>query len=313
MKTLKNKLYLAPMAGVTDWAFRSVCRELVPALTTVTEMVSSKGLIFNDEKTGRLLKTDGSPCGVQIFGSEPDTMARAAVLALERSGADFIDINMGCPTPKIVRNGDGCALMKNPALCGEITAAVAETVSVPVTVKIRSGWDKGSLNAAEVAMICERNGAAAVCVHGRTRAQQYEGRADWEVIAEVKAAVKIPVVVNGDIRSAETALKALRDTKADAVMVGRAALGNPFLLAEIAAALGDLPAPAPTTLKDRAYRAGMQFEKAVSDKGERAAVLEMRKHLCWYLHGLPHTQALKREIIAMNTRRDVERMLRDWR
>ena len=301
------------MAGVTDWAFRSVCRELEPRIATVTEMVSSKGLIFGDKKTERLLRADGSPCGVQIFGGDPETVARAAVLALERSGADFIDINMGCPTPKIVRNGDGCALMKNPALCGAIVAAAARAVKAPVTVKIRSGWDRGSLNAAEVAAVCEQNGAAAVCVHGRTRVQQYDGRADWDIIAGVKAAVKIPVIANGDIRSAETALRALSHTKADAVMVGRAALGNPFVLAEICAAIEGLPAPKPPVLEERARWAGIQLERALSDKGERPAVLEMRRHFCWYLHGLPRTQALKREIIAMNTRHDAERVLEKWR
>lgn len=317
MKTLKNNvfsaLYLAPMAGVTDWAFRSVCRRAVPTVTTITEMVSSKGLIYNDAKTTRLLRTDGSPCGVQIFGSEPESMARAAVIALEMSDADFVDINMGCPTPKIVRNGDGCALMLKPALCGEIVAAVTAAVSVPVTVKMRRGWDKGSVNAVEVARICESAGAAAVCVHGRTRAQHYEGRADWDTIADVKAAVEIPVIANGDIDSADTALRVLRRTKADAVMVGRAALGNPFVIAEIAVALEGQAPIAPPSMDERTYWAREQFELAVSDKGERAAVLEARKHLCWYLHGVPHTHSLKREIVAVTSRQDVDRVLRQWK
>lgn len=306
-----SRIYLAPMAGVTDWAFRTICRRFAP-LVTVTEMVSSKGLVFKDKKTAQLLQVDGSPCGIQIFGSEPQTMAKAAALALEQSGADFIDINMGCPTPKIVRNGDGCALMQNPALCGEIVAAVKAAVNVPVTVKLRRGWDRGSLNAAEVAKICEDAGAAAICVHGRTRAQQYSGQADWDSIGEVKAAVKIPVIANGDICSGDVALRVLRRTKADAVMVGRAALGNPFIFAEVHAVLEGLEPPAEPDLQARAYWAGEHFKLMLEDKGERVAVLEARKHFCWYLHGLPHSQRYKQEIISMRTADDAERVLKRW-
>jgi len=239
-------------------------------------------------------------------------MAKAAVLALERSGADFLDINMGCPTPKIVKNGDGCALMQNPKLCGEIVAAVTAAVDIPVTVKMRRGWDRGSLNAVEVAKICEDAGAAAVCVHGRTRAQQYSGRADWDTIAEVKAALQIPVIANGDICSAEAAIGALKRTKADAVMVGRAALGNPFIFREVHSALSGLPAPKPSNLRERAHWAGEQFKLMCEDKGERVAVLEARKHFCWYLHGLPHSQGYKKGIISMQTADDVKKVLELW-
>ncbi|MCL2080749.1 MAG: tRNA dihydrouridine synthase DusB [Oscillospiraceae bacterium] len=311
MLNISHAIYLAPMAGVTDWAYRAVCRQFAP-IVTVSEMVSAKALVYQDSKTSRLLRKDGSPYGVQLFGSEPDTMAKAAVIALEKSGADFLDINMGCPTPKIVKNGDGCALMQSPALCGEIVAAVAAAVDVPVTVKLRLGWDRGSLNAAGVAKICEDAGAAAVCVHGRTRAQQYGGRADWDAIAEVKAALGIPVIANGDICSAETAVRALKRSKADAVMVGRAALGNPFIFRELYAVLSGLPVPAPPDIRERARWAGEQFRLMREDKGERVAVLEARKHFCWYLHGLPYSQRYKREIIAMNTAEDAERVLEQW-
>jgi tRNA-dihydrouridine synthase B len=287
-------------------------------------MVSSKALVYQDSKTSRLLKREPrdlnmqSPSsrhpayGVQLFGSDPETMAKAAVLALERSEADFLNINMGCPTPKIVKNGDGCALMQNPDLCGHIVAAIVAAVNVPVTVKMRRGWDRSSLNAVEVAKICEDAGAAEVCVHGRTRAQQYSGRADWDSIAEVKAALKIPVIANGDICSAETAIRALKRTKADAVMVGRAALGNPFIFREIYAALTGLPEPEPPTLRERAHWAGEQFKLMCEDKGERVAVLESRKHFCWYLHGLPHSQRYKKDITNMQTDNDVKRVLNQW-
>jgi tRNA-dihydrouridine synthase B len=308
------------MAGVTDWAFRSICRRFAP-IVTVSEMVSSKALVYQDSKTSRLLRNDTSPVlpggapayGVQLFGSDPETMAKAAVLALGRSGADFLNINMGCPTPKIVRNGDGCALMQKPELCGEIVAAIVAAVGVPVTIKIRRGWDKGSLNAVEVAKICESAGASAVCVHGRTRAQQYSGRADWDSIAEVKAAVKIPVIANGDICSAESAVGALKRTKADAIMVGRAALGNPFIFREIHAALSGQPLPESPSLQERAHWAGEQFMLMCEDKGERVAVLEARKHFCWYLHGLPHSQRFKKDIISMQTEDDVRRVLNQWK
>ncbi|MCL2084909.1 MAG: tRNA dihydrouridine synthase DusB [Oscillospiraceae bacterium] len=303
--TAGRRLALAPMAGVTDLAFRAVCRAFAP-LITVTEMVSSRGLVYRDAKTVRLtaLGEGEHPAGVQIFGSDPSCMAEAAVIALDMSGADFVDINMGCPTPKIVKNGDGCALMRDPPLAGRIVEAVCAAVDVPVTVKFRRGWDKGSLNAVEFARICEQAGASAVCVHGRTKAQMYAGAADWDDIAAVRAAVGIPVIVNGDIHSAETALRAKRHTGADFVMAGRAALGNPFVFAELDAALNGRPIPGPPTPEARAEWAGKQFALALEHKGERAAVLEARRHFCWYLHGLPRAGRLKAEIVAMRTRGD---------
>jgi tRNA-dihydrouridine synthase B len=310
--TAGRLLALAPMAGVTDLAFRTVCRAFAP-IVTVTEMVSSKGLVYRDKKTGILTKLgpDEHPAGVQIFGHQPDCMAQAAVIALELSGADFVDINMGCPTPKIVKNGDGCALMRDPELAGRVVGAVAAAVNVPVTVKFRRGWDKGSLNAVEFAKICEQAGAAAVCVHGRTRAQLYSGVADWDDIGAVKKAAGIPVIANGDIDSPETAARALRRTGADLLMVGRAAFGDPFLFGRIQAFLTGQAPPEPPDMPARALWAQRQFELAASEKGEYAAVLEARKYFCWYLHGLPRTGRLKSWIIAMRTRDDVKRALEE--
>ena len=305
------RLVLAPMAGVTDLAFRAVCRAFAP-IVTVTEMVSSKGLVYRDAKTARLtaLAEGEHPAGVQIFGSDPACMAQAAAIALEMSGADFVDINMGCPTPKIVKNGDGCQLMRDPELAGRIIEAVRSAVNVPVTVKFRRGWDKGSLNAVEFARMCEQAGASAVCVHGRTKAQMYGGAADWDCIAAVKAAVGIPVVANGDICSPETALRALKHTGADMLMAGRAAFGNPFLFGELDAAINGRPVPAPPAPSQRAHWAGVQFGLALENRGERPAILEARRHFCWYLHGLPRAGWLKAEIISMKTRGDAYEALK---
>ncbi|MBO4419165.1 MAG: tRNA dihydrouridine synthase DusB, partial [Oscillospiraceae bacterium] len=234
---------LAPMAGVTDFAFREICAEL-GADGTVTEMVSAKALCYGDKKTASLLRRNkGVRCGVQIFGSEPEFMARGAQLALELSGCDYVDINMGCPMPKIVNNGEGSALMKDPALAGRIVRAVCDAVNVPVTVKTRKGWDKSHVNAVELAQAVQENGAAAITVHGRTKTMLYSGTADWDVIAQVKQAVSIPVIANGDVISPEAALRCLRWTGADGLMVGRAAFGDPWLFRQIRAALDGDPIP----------------------------------------------------------------------
>ena len=233
---IENPLILGPMAGVTDWAFRTICAEL-GANITVTEMVSSRALVYQDKKSAALLrKNDGSLCGAQIFGNDPQIMAQAAVLALEISDCDFLDINMGCPMPKIANSGDGCGLMRTPELAGDIVAAVTKAVSVPVTVKCRLGWDKSSLNVVEFAKRMEDNGAAMVTVHGRTRGMLYSGVADWDYITKVKQNVTIPVIANGDIVSGETAVKCLKRTGADGVMIGRATFGDPWIFAEVKAA-----------------------------------------------------------------------------
>ena len=227
---LRGRLTLAPMAGVTDFAFRRVCRELGAALTT-TEMVSAKALVYKDEKTKALLYIpEGErPCAVQIFGHEPEIMAEAAPMALELSGAEILDINMGCPVGKIVKSGDGSALMRDPELAGRIIERVKKAVDKPVTVKFRKGWDNGSVNAVDFARMCQQAGADAIAVHGRTRTQMYAGRADWDIIKAVKQAVNIPVTANGDIFEPEDAEHILRYTGCDLAMIGRGSFGNPWL------------------------------------------------------------------------------------
>ena len=301
---------LAPMAGVTDYAFREVCAGL-GASATVTEMVSAKALCYGDKKTASLLRrNEGVLCGAQIFGSEPEFMARGAQLALENSHADFLDINMGCPMPKIVNNGEGSALMKDPQLAGRIVRAVADAVDVPVTVKTRKGWDKSHVNVVELAKIAENNGAAAIAVHGRTKTMLYSGAADWDVIAKVKQAVSFPVIANGDVDSPEAAVRCKNRSGADAVMVGRACFGDPWLFARIRAALAGQPVPELPPLRERMETALHQMELAREDKGEHIACLEARKHLAWYLRGVAYSNYYKQEISRIGTMEDVVRVVR---
>lgn len=304
-KDIASPVVLAPMAGVTDYAFRTVCAELGAAVT-VTEMVSSRALVYQDRKSRVLLrKNEGSLCGVQLFGNDPEVMAQAAVLALEYSGCDFIDLNMGCPMPKIVNNGDGCALMKDVPLAGRIVRAVRDAVSVPVTVKTRLGWDRGCINAPDLARAAAENGADAIAVHGRTKSMLYSGRADWDRIKDVCAAVSIPVIANGDIDSLEAALRCRMHSGASLFMVGRAAFGDPWLLGQIGAALnGAEPAPRPA-LDERMDLALWQIGLAASDKGEHIACLEARKHLAWYLRGVAHSSFYKDQISRLSTLEEV--------
>lgn len=305
---ITGRTVLAPMAGVTDWAFRTVCAELGAAVT-VTEMVSSRALVYQDKKSrGLLRKTPSGVCGAQIFGNDPAIMAEAAGIALELSGCDFIDINMGCPMPKIAGNGDGCALMQNVELAARIVEAVAAAVSVPVTVKMRKGWDKGSVNCAELAQAVEAAGAAAVCVHGRTKTMLYSGTADWDCIRAVREAVKIPVVANGDIFDAEAALRCEKRTGAELLMIGRSAFGNPWVFAQVQAALDGREVPALPPLNERMDTAMRQFELAREDKGEHIACLEARKHLAWYLRGVPYSGYYKEKISSISMVEDVQRL-----
>ena len=305
---ITGRTVLAPMAGVTDWAFRTVCAELGAAVT-VTEMVSSRALVYQDKKSrGLLRKTPSGVCGAQIFGNDPAIMAEAAGIALELSGCDFIDINMGCPMPKIAGNGDGCAQMQNVEPAARIVEAVAAAVPVPVTVKMRKGWDKGSVNCAELAQAVEAAGAAAVCVHGRTKTMLYSGTADWDCIRAVREAVKIPVVANGDIFDAEAALRCEKRTGAELLMIGRSAFGNPWVFAQVQAALDGREIPALPPLSERMDTAMRQFELAREDKGEHIACLEARKHLAWYLRGVPYSGYYKEKISSISTVEDVQRL-----
>ena len=305
---IENPLVLGPMAGVTDWAFRTICAEL-GANITVTEMVSSRALVYKDQKSAALLrKNEGSLCGAQIFGNNPEIMAEAAVMALEISGCDFLDINMGCPMPKIANSGDGCGLMRTPELAGDIVAAVVKAVDVPVTIKCRLGWDKGSLNVLEFTKRMEDNGASMVTVHGRTRGMLYSGVADWDYITKVKEQLSIPVIANGDIVSGETAVKCLKRTGADGIMIGRATFGDPWIFAEASAAMAGQPIPERPTLKDRVNVAVRQFELARDDHGEKIACLEARKHFAWYLRGVAHSSYYKEQISSIATMEDVYRI-----
>ena len=308
---LQNPLFLAPMAGVTDWAFRTVCARL-GADVTVTEMVSSRALVYQDQKSAKLLrKNEGSVCGAQIFGNDPEIMAQAAVLALEISGCDFLDINMGCPMPKVANSGDGCGLMRTPELAGEIVKAVVKAVNVPVTVKCRLGWDKGSINVLDFAKRMEDSGAAMVAVHGRTRSMLYSGTADWDMIHKVKEQLSILVIANGDITDGDAAVRCLKRTGADGLMIGRSVFGDPWIFEEVRAALNGEEYPGRPCLADRIDVAVEQFRLSEQDHGEHIACLEARKHFAWYLRGVPHSSYYKNQITSLNTMEDIYRVAKD--
>lgn len=302
---LPAPLFLAPMAGVTDYAYRTVCAQLGAAVT-VTEMVSSRALVYQDKKSRALLrKNEGSVCGAQIFGNDPEIMAEAAKLALQYSGCDFIDINMGCPMPKIAGNGDGSALMKDHPLAGQIIRAVKDAVDVPVTVKTRIGWDRGSIDVVDLAKTAQDNGCDAIAVHGRTKTMLYSGVADWDEIKKVRQAVSIPVIANGDIVSPEAALRCQARSGCELLMVGRGCFGDPWLFARLAAALQGLDQPERPSLAQRMDVAMEQFRLNVEDKGEHIACLEARKHFAWYLKGVSHSAYYKDQISKLSTLEEV--------
>lgn len=305
---IEHPLFLGPMAGVTDWAFRTICAEL-GASVTVTEMVSSRALLYKDKKSEALLrKNDGCVCGAQIFGNDPEIMALAAQRALELSGCDFIDINMGCPMPKIANSGDGCGLMRTPELAANIVKAVSHAVSVPVTVKCRLGWDKGSINVLDFTKRMEDNGCAMLTVHGRTRSMLYSGNADWDSIAKVKQQCSIPVIANGDIVDGESARKCLQWTGADGIMIGRASFGDPWVFSEVSAVMKQQPYAGRPALAQRVDTAVRQFQLAHEDKGEHIACLEARKHFAWYLRGVAYSNYYKEKISGIQTMEDIFRI-----
>ncbi len=299
--TLENNLILAPMAGVTDLPFRRLCKEQGAGLICM-EMVSAKAIMYNNKNTESLLTIHDSekPVSLQLFGSDPEIMSEMAKRIEERDFA-ILDINMGCPVPKVVNNHEGSALMKDPALAERIVEKTVKAISKPVTVKIRKGFDDQHINAVEIAKAVEAAGASAVAVHGRTREQYYSGKADWEIIAKVKAAVSIPVIGNGDIVDGESAAKMLEQTGCDAVMVGRAARGNPWIFREIRSYLetGEkLPPPSAEEKRDVILR---HAEWQLQTKGEYIGIREMRKHLSCYTAGYPHSAKLRQKINEMET------------
>ena len=308
---IKNQVVLAPMAGICNSAFRRIAKEMGAGLI-YAEMVSDKALLYKSKKTEDMLymKDEERPISQQIFGSDKESFVEAAKIVCEKMHPDIIDINMGCPVPKVAVSAQaGAALLKNPDKVYEIVKSVVEAVSIPVTVKIRSGWDKNSINAIEIAKVCERAGASAICVHPRTRSQRYEGLSDWNIIKEVKESISIPVIGNGDIRSVDDAKRMIELTNCDAVMIGRGVLGNPWLIRDIVNYLEDGALPKVISKDEKIDMCIKHMNYLLSFKDEKTAILEMRSHIAWYLKGLDGVNEVKREIFKATTEKDVLEIL----
>lgn len=308
---IKNNIVLAPMAGVCNSAFRRIIKEMGCGLV-YAEMVSDKGLVYNSKKTKDMLYVSDyeRPIAQQIFGSDVDTFVEAAKMVYEIMKPDIIDINMGCPVPKVaVRAQAGSALLKNPAKIREIVSAVVKAVPIPVTVKIRSGWDSNSINAVEVSKICEEAGAKAICVHGRTRSQGYSGKVDLDIIKKVKESVSIPVIGNGDVNSIESAIKMFEYTGVDAIMIGRGALGNPWLIKQLVTYFDTgiiLDKPSYKEIIDMCRK---HLNYLLELKSEKISVLEMRSHISWYIKGLPKSTEIKKELFTISDAKGIMNLL----
>lgn len=304
---LKNNILLAPMAGITDLAFRRICKKYGNPGLVYTEMASSRAIFHNDEKTKKLLNVNEEerPIAVQIFGSDAQIMSFAAKEVSEI--ADIIDINMGCPAPKVVKNGDGSKLLLNPDLIGEIVHEVVKTTKKPVTVKIRKGWDKSNINAVQVAKIIEQAGASAVTIHGRTREEYYGGKVDLDIIKKVKEAVNIPVIGNGDIKSIEDAKRMFDYCNVDGIMIGRATIGNPWLINQIVR-----EEKKEISNEEKLKVLKEHIELAVAEKGEYIAVREMRKHICWYIKNLKESSKIREKINRIESVQELEACLEEY-
>ena len=294
--SLDNRVFLSPMAGVTDLPFRLICKQKGCGML-YTEMINAKALCYNDENTKKMTKIEDEehPIAIQIFGSEPEYMGRAAEILNSHSN-EILDINMGCPAPKVIKNGDGSALMKNPKLAEEVMRAVVENSKKPVTLKIRKGWDDNSVNAVEIAKIAEQAGISAVAIHGRTREQYYSGKADWDIIKEIKESISIPVIGNGDVFEIEDAINMLEKTNCDAIMIGRGAQGNPWIFNRINHYMQTGEILAKPTAEEKISTAIEHMKLAVAEHGEYVAVREMRKHIGWYIKGLKNSARYRDEI-----------------
>lgn len=306
---LENNLILAPMAGITDLAFRKLCKENGAGLVE-TEMVSSRAIVYNDEKTLKMLNTEGEkrPISMQIFGNDPKIMAESAKFLNDK--ADIIDINMGCPAPKVVKNGDGSRLLLDLDLVSEIVKSVVSVAKVPVTVKIRKGWDEEHIVALEAARVIEKAGASAIIVHGRTRSQFYSGKADWEIIKKIKESVNIPVIGNGDIIDGKSAREMFETANVDGIMIGRATLGNPWIFKEIIAYLSGVNFVKPTN-EDVLNTILLHYNMLIQEKGEYTAVREMRKHVAWYVKGMRNATIIRNQINTYESFADCEKFLKN--